>query len=628
MTMDPRVKPIIDLLVSESCWRGFSEARRYIRTIHSMAEVRALTQAVESTDFTSRNDFEARLVRIACVASFSTENLRDPLLLHALDRGLFCRQYHAPFGQLSNEIRDPSSPLYQFSPDLIVLVPSAERLLSRGQTRTPAAVDEALDALWDEIRILRETFGGPVLVVNFLPPELRPFGILDPVHNLSVANFYRRLNLSLDERCARDTGLYPIDAAHLCAFSGIRWTTLHTSQFLANRPIPESLADAIARDVMAIAAAMRGLVRKCLISDLDNTLWGGIVGEDGLAGIHIGGTFPGNLFSQLQEHLLSLFHHGVLLGINSKNNDGDVWECFHARKEMILKRGHFSCVRINWQDKVTNLREMAEEVNLGLDSVVVLDDSPIERSWIEERLPEVYVIPADEPLEMLRFLHTCRLFDSLNLTEEDGLRARSYAAAAERTRLASEATDLKTFLRSLEIRADFGVPTAAQLGRVAQLTLKTNQFNITARRYTVEHLSRIVADPAWRVFYCSSSDRFADEGIIGVAIVHIDNGVWVLNSFLMSCRALGRGIERAFLAWICQQAYAASAVRIRGEYIRTPKNGQTTQFFRDRGFKPIQDDPDHGLWDLQLPAPADMWPGWICASHNPSTPSPAESLAH
>ncbi len=617
--MNLRPHAIVDLLAADSSWPGFQAARRYIREIQTRAEARALVQAVEGADLTSRSDFAARSVRVAILGSHSSQNLHDALALQFLDRGLFCAQYHAPFGQLSQEIRHPDSDFYRHRADLILLLPDPASLQPRESPRTTAAADRLLGLIWEDVTILRTRLPAAlVLIQNFVPPEFRPLGVLDPKQDLGWADFYRYANLGLSERCRRESGVHVLDAAHLSASAGLEWTSLHKPFFLAGCLTPDPLAAPLARDVAAFAAALRGYARKCLVVDLDNTLWGGVVGEDGVAKVQIGGSFPGNVYAALQRQILSLIERGVILAINSKNDEADGWEPFATRPEMVLRRTHVSAARINWQDKVTNLREITAELNIGLDAVVVLDDSAVERDWIETALPEVYVAPVGDPLESVRWLASCRLFDTLSLTAEDALRPKSYAATAERSRLASQAGDLEAFLHGLELVVTIGPPTEAQLGRLAQLTQKTNQFNLTTRRYSEEQVARMRQSPDWALFFCACRDRFADEGVVGTAFVRRESEAWTIDTFLLSCRVLGRGVERAFLAWLCGQAEQAGARRVRGEFISTAKNGQVATFYRDQGFAPVRAADGRSLWELQLPGAGDMWPKWIRLQTTPS----------
>jgi FkbH-like protein len=262
-------------------------------------------------------------------------------------------------------------------------------------------------------------------------------------------------------------------------------------------------------------------------------------------------------------------------------------------------------------------------LNLGLDAFVVLDDNPVERDLIAETLPEVEVCPAGDPLDMLRWLATCRRFDTLAVTREDALRAKSYAAAEARSQLAAQTGNLEEYLASLGTQVEVGCNTVTQVARVAQLTQKTNQFNLTTRRYTEPEIQKMINDPNWRVFWCSCRDRFADEGVIGAALIKIAGDEYQVDTFLMSCRVLGRGVEKAFLEAICQSAGAAGGKRITGEFIRSAKNALAEKFYETCGFAAGGPTTEGVSWHLPLPAPGNLTPKWIALKTSTTeTPKP------
>ncbi len=612
----PNIRDIVSLLASEESWRGFPQIRHYLREKRTRGDVRALAEIPCRSEVLGRSDFSTRCCRVALAASRSTENLRDAIAVQCLDRGMFCQQYHAPFGQLGQELRNADSGLHRFQPDVIVLSPHPASYLPENAVLNEKSASELIDALWIDLTILRDWFRGPVLVQNFLAPEARPSGILDCKQDLGICDFVRYVNYSLSGRIKALPGVLVLDAAHFSSFAAVPWSTLHKGQYLAGFGTPDQLAVHLGGDIAGVCAALKGFTRKCLVLDLDNTLWGGIVGEDGVGGIKIGGSFPGNVYIGLQQQIKALLNRGILLGLNSKNNEEDVRRVFETRKEMILDWGDFACKRINWKDKVSNLKEIAQEMNIGLDSMVILDDNPVEREWIETCCPEAYVLPESDPLEMLRFLSVSSLFDSLSITAEDRSRQNSYSAMEARRRLRSEKTDLGEFLRSLQLTVEIGASKPAQLGRIAQLTQKTNQFNLTTRRYSEERLEQLRRSGDWEVFYCSCHDRFADEGIIGVALVRKQGREWVIDTFLLSCRVLGRGVEQAFLSWLCAFAERKGVQRIIGEFVRSAKNGLTESFYLENGFKTLTNDNGCLRFSLQLPGRQDCWPGWITPCEN------------
>ena len=604
------VNHLIAQFVADATWKSLCVAQQALRKGMNRPDSLALARFLTGEKIHNRADFAARSVRVAIASDTSLDNLAEPLMLRLLERGMFGVQYHAPFAQLALEVRNPASELFQHKPEVIVIAPLTG-FWQKNFNTSAAAVTQTVEEAWSHVTVLRKIFDGLILLQNLFSLENRPHGILESRRNLGGADFARAVNLQLSQRC-RETGeAFILDAQTLVGQCGAVWPGLHKQQFMASRPLTDELVNQLAAEIAAFCAARKGFARKCLALDCDNTLWGGVVGEDGVAGLQLGGGFPGNLYTELQRSIRALKERGVTLVAVSKNNEADVWEVFSQRPEMILRHTDFSAHRINWQDKATNLREIAAELNLGLDAFVLLDDNPVERDWVSEALPEVEVCPASDPMEMLRWLATGRCFDTLAITREDGLRAKSYAAAEERSRLASQTGNLEEYLTGLGTQVEVGCNTESQVARVAQLTQKTNQFNLTTRRYTESEIKDKLNDPAWRVYWCSCRDRFADEGVIGAALVNISGSEWHLDTLLMSCRVLGRGVEKAFLGSICNQAHAGGAKTMRGEFIRSAKNSQTEKFLETCGFAAAEKIGDHTRWHLALPAPDKLIPKWI-----------------
>jgi FkbH-like protein len=604
------IKALIAELGSDSSWKSLRAGRKALREALTRPDRLALARFLMGKGPSARADFDSRAVRIGVASDTSLDNLAEAIALRLLERGMFGQQYHAPFAQVALEVRNPASGLFGHRPEVVVLAPLTglwQRSHGAGTSSVPQIADEA----WGSVTTLRGAFDGLILLMNLLPGEVRPHGILDPRMELGRADLARAVNLELSRRC-RETGLaFILDAELLATQCGTAWPTLHKQYFMGSRPISDELANQLALDIAAFCAARKGFARKCLALDLDNTLWGGVIGEDGIAGIKLGSGFPGALYVELQREIRALNERGVLLAINSKNNPTDAWEVFEQRSEMVLARKDFSACRVNWQDKATNLRELAAELNIGLDAFVMMDDNPVERDWIEESLPEVEVCPSGDPIEMLRWLVTSRRFDTLGITKEDALRAQSYAAADARTQLKNQTGNLEDYLASLETKVEVGWNTPSHLARVAQLTQKTNQFNLTTRRYNESEIQEKLNDPNWRIFWCACRDRFADEGVIGAALARITEKGWHLDTFLMSCRVLGRGVEKSFLSAICAQARKADATSIVGEYLPTAKNVQTEDFYEKCGFLPLEKTAERSVWRLPLEQATELSPAWI-----------------
>ena len=369
----------------------------------------------------------------------------------------------------------------------------------------------------------------------------------------------------------------------------------------------------IAREDYKFLRSLGGMSRKCLVLDCDNVLWGGVVGEDGLAGIRLGRTHPGSPYHEFQREVLGLYHRGVILALNSKNDEEDVWEVFDHHPDMVLKREHIAAHRINWQDKAANLRELVAELNIGMRSVVFADDSEFEVDLVRTTLPEVLVLhlPPDRAIEHAGTLAAAGVFDTLTLSEEDRKRGEMYRAESERRHLRDEATDLEGYYRSLEMEVEIRFADELSIPRIAQLTQKTNQFNLTTRRYSEEDVRRLSESPASDVICLRLLDRFGDSGIVGVCILEYEEGKAVFDSFLMSCRVLGRRVEEVFVARCLECAIGRGSRTAIGLYSPTKKNRMASGFFDDRSFRRVGDDEETRRFEMDLSGGAPSEPSFF-----------------
>ena len=317
--------------------------------------------------------------------------------------------------------------------------------------------------------------------------------------------------------------------------------------------------------------------KKCIVLDLDNTLWGGVLGEDGIGGIKIGGDYPGKAFLFFQESLLELSKSGVLLAVCSKNNEADVLEAWEKNPFMVLRKDDFAAYRINWADKATNIRELADELNIGMDSFVFVDDNPTERELVRQMLPMVSVpeFPA-QPYDLPFFFQGMvdSYFRVYSITEEDKKKTEQYKALAARSREQASFRDFESFLDSLDLQLTIEPADEFNIPRIAQMTQKTNQFNLTSRRYTDSEIKDFLVK-GWKIWCLSVADRFGDSGITGVVMVNADE----IDTFLLSCRILGKGIENAFFQCIVALLKESGLRSIRASYIPTPKNVQVSDFY-------------------------------------------------
>jgi FkbH-like protein len=326
--------------------------------------------------------------------------------------------------------------------------------------------------------------------------------------------------------------------------------------------------------------------KKCLILDLDNTLWGGVLGEDGIDGIKLGGDYPGKAYTYWQRSLLELSRKGVILAVCSKNNEADVLEAWEKNPNMVLRREHFSALRINWKDKATNIKELAKELNIGLDSMVFLDDNPTERELVRQLLPEVEVPDFPEkPYLLMPFFKQLveKYFRIYRVTDEDKAKTEQYRANAMRNAEQTRFTDLESYLYSLDIAIDVIPADNHNLPRIAQMTQKTNQFNLTTHRYDESDVRQRI-DKGWHIFCMNVSDRFGDNGITGTIFLEpVDDLTVNIDTLLLSCRILGKGIEEAFLKTVLNLLRLDGYRTVRATYLPTAKNGQTADFYDRMG---------------------------------------------
>ena len=377
-------------------------------------------------------------------------------------------------------------------------------------------------------------------------------------------------------------------------------------------PIAADCLIHLSREYLRFVLPLMGKTCKALAVDLDNTLWGGVIGEDGMTGIKLSAEYPGAAFLNVQRAILDLYQRGVILAACSKNNLADAMEAIETHPHMLLRPHHFAALRINWQDKAQNLREIARELNIGIDAVAFLDDNPVERNRVRGEVPEVQVLelPAD-PMGYAQALREWPVFERLTLSAEDRERGRMYAENRQRAELEQTAGSLEDFYRGLQMEAEMGQVTPDTLARTAQLTQKTNQFNLTTRRYSEQEVEAMRRDPAYRVVTLKVRDRFGDNGLVGVAITKTEGQTCEIDTFLLSCRVIGRTIETAILSHLAEQARQQGATVLQGWFLPTKKNAPARDFYAQHDFQPVQEREDGTLWQRDIAANPVHCPPWV-----------------
>lgn len=378
---------------------------------------------------------------------------------------------------------------------------------------------------------------------------------------------------------------------------------------IGRAPYARHGVECIAKQDSKFLRALYGKNKKCLLLDCDNTLWGGIIGEDGLSNIKLGKSYPGSCYYEFQQAVVSLYHRGIIVGLCSKNNADDVFDVINNHPDMLLREEHIAAYRINWQDKASNIREIAEELNIGLDSIVFVDDSEFEINLIRSQLPEVEAIwlPKESPSGYWEILSSCGLFDTLTVSNEDKKRGQMYKADAARKQLRTQTTDMLAYFKTLEMRVKISFADEFSIPRIAQLTQKTNQFNLTTRRYDDADITRLSVGEDFDVLCLQLSDKFSDLGIVGVSILHYEGEIAHVDSLLLSCRVLGRGVESVLLHQTLRAAQKRGCKFVLGKYISTKKNSQVADFYLREGFQKTSGEEAafDFKWDLSCEIPPD-----------------------
>ena len=566
----------------------------------------------------------AQSIRIALVGNATLDHLRAYLSVACMQAGLRPSIYQSGFDQYNQEILNPASGLYAFEPDILICAVHASRLfpslhddpLLLSVAERQQAIEAGLSSLQHLLQVFTDRSSSLVLLHNMVLPQHTSLGILDSRDELGQAAAFTEINARLAQLAReRFKSVYIVDEDRVQSRVGKRTATDPRTWYSARLPWNDGVLEGLAKEYLRYVRAARGLNRKCIVVDLDNTLWGGVIGEDGIAGIALGAEAPGNAFVAFQKELLNLWRRGILLATASKNNPEDAYAVLEQHPDMLLRRSYFAAERINWNEKSDNIREIAAELNIGLNSLVFLDDNPVERAKVRAALPHVLVpeMPAD-PAEYRAFLLELGVFDTLALTEEDRRRNALYSDQKMRREVEARLTEggsLDAYLADLEMVVQIEPADPLNLPRIAQLTNKTNQFNLTTRRYTEAEIEERIGR-GWRVYGARVKDRFGDNGLTGVIMVEPQNDHWLVDTFLLSCRVMGRRVETAVLAHVGREAQESGAVSLRGWFLPTEKNAPARDVYRENGFTAIEQHSDgRVLWSLDITKRLPIVPQWL-----------------
>jgi FkbH-like protein len=536
-----------------------------------------------------------RSVKVALLGSCTTALLRSVFNLLFLRDAIDAEFYEPPFGTYAQELLTPDSGLRQFQPDFILLLLNW-RDLGLPQTGSETETTNAITRIQNLWRAALDVPSARVIQLTFSPPPSDPGHELSSLMEHGTARSIRKINESLYQAAGHRITL--IDSERIAAAARERWEDPVLWSSAKVYPAP-SVLPIVAEHVVSCIRAEMGWSRKLLVLDLDNTLWGGVIGEDGLAGIKLGPPSSlGERYQEFQIYLKGLRERGVLLALASKNNREDAAEVFQRHPGTVLHADDFVAFKVNWEDKTGNIRQIASELRLGLDSFVFLDDNPAERNAVRRELPQVIVpeIPG-EPTESISALERGLYFQAVRLTEEDRSRNASYSAEVKRAELSRSMASVSDYLAELSMQIDYGQVDGETSVRVTQLINKTNQFNLTTRRYTHEEIQARMASPLHWCRWYRLKDRFADHGVIGVVIADIAARKWTVDTWLMSCRVIGREVESFMFRDLVECACAAGAEQIKAQFIPTAKNALVRSLLPRFGF--AESEPP-GSWVLDV----------------------------
>ena len=537
-------------------------------------------------------------LRVAFLASSTINGFEETMRVKCFQKGIDCITYVGDYNQYNQEVLNQDSGLYQFKPDITFLILDTRHVLgehffswySVPHDDRPKIIDTKMSEIENICNTFTKNSDSKLVVTSLQIPNYSPYGINEESILRSLKEVIYEINTELFQ-WNKSGKIFTYDFNEFVRKFGENNIFNYKQFFSGDIKISTEYIPRFVNELMGYIYAVTGTSKKCIVLDLDNTLWGGVIGEDGFDNIKLGDNPVGFSFVEFQKRLLALNQRGIILAINSKNNFDDAIEVIQKHPNMILKEDNFACVKINWDDKVLNLQKIAEELNIGLDSMVFFDDDPINQEYVRESLPGVLVVdlPKDSS-QYAQIITEMKEFDVLKITEEDTKRRHMYLGQKKRKELERKVGDFNEFLKQMNIEVNVQKANSFSIPRISQLTLKTNQFNLTTKRYQEEEIEKISSSNDKIVECVQVSDKFGDNGITGTYIVEKKNDEeWIIDTFLLSCRIIGRGVEDSMMNQIIEKAKLSRVKRIKGEFIPTAKNKPAENFYEKLGFKKEKD---------------------------------------
>lgn len=529
--------------------------------------------------------------KLAVMGDCATQHLATAIRGYGAYAGLGLSVFDADYNQINALVMDEHSELYEFMPDAVLLQMCTQKLYERFCEAPLQNRSSFAETVFGQIRGIWQRIGSKITILQCNFPLLDD-GVFGQFGNKTADSFLfqqRKLNYLLMEGCQEIKNVYLIDLDSLQTQLGQEAFSDTKLYYIAKMPICVNALPAVAKRVVDMIQAIRGSVKKCVVLDLDNTLWGGVIGDDGLSGIQIGELGTGHAFSDFQAWLKQLKNRGILLTVCSKNNEPTAKEPFEKHPEMVLRLEDFSMFVANWEDKASNIRAIQQTLNIGMDSLVFLDDNPFERNLVRGLIPEITVpeLPED-PALYLSYLRQLGLFETASYSAEDSQRTDQYRTQADRAIFEASFQSYDDYLAGLEMKAVAAPFDPFHYPRIAQLTQRSNQFNLRTVRYTEAEIASLAEDAGHICLYFTLRDKFGDHGLISVVILDKQpQDVLFISEWLMSCRVLKRGMEEFIVDKILHTALDQGFRKVVGEYLPTPKNAMVKDLYERMGFTRI-----------------------------------------
>ncbi len=539
--------------------------------------------------------------RVAILGDSATQMLHQAIRGYGYEEQLNLEIFEADYDQIERQIYDPASELYRFAPKFVIIFPSVQKLMHKfhalPKEKQAAFADVYLDDLQQLWNTLNNRLSCTIINFNFVEIDDAVFGNFANKTAFSFLYQIRKINFSLMNLARDYRNVFINDVAALHNRFGSHAAFDARMYVSAKMVFGIDFLPHVAKNTVDLIKAASGKIRKCLILDLDNTVWGGVIGDDGMEKIQLGDLGLGHAFTELQMWAKQLKERGIILAICSKNTEHIAKEPFEKHPDMILRLEDIAVFVANWENKADNIKHIQSILNIGFDSMVFIDDNPFERNLVREMLPEVTVpeLPED-PAEYMPFLRSLNLFETTAFSQEDGKRTSQYQAEAKRREQQQQFSSLDDYLKNLNMQSVVKPFDAFHLPRIAQLIQRSNQFNLRTIRHSEQEIQTIMQSENYLDLYFTLEDRFGEHGLISVIILKAQEaGIAFIDTWIMSCRVLKRGMEDFSLNKLVDRARAAGFKKLTGEYISTPKNGIVKNHYHQLGFT-VQ----NGHWELDI----------------------------